>query len=57
MELVYTPKVTQRTQSITFRLPKRILDQIELEAKQSNVSENALVKQNLTNYADWFRLE
>lgn len=37
-------------------MPKRILDQIELEAKQSTVSENALVKQILTNYVDWFRL-
>lgn len=44
------------TQNITFRLPKRILDQIELEAKQNNVSENVLVKQILTNYVDWFRL-
>lgn len=44
------------TQSITFRLPKRILEQIELEAKQNSVSENVLVKQILTNYVDWFRL-
>ncbi|MBI5860054.1 MAG: hypothetical protein HZB73_05110 [Nitrosarchaeum sp.] len=44
------------TQSITFRLPKRILEQIELEAKQNNVSENVLVKQILTNYVDSFRL-
>ncbi|HWP78655.1 MAG TPA: hypothetical protein VNL34_03275 [Candidatus Nitrosotenuis sp.] len=46
----------ERTQSITFRLPKRILEQIELEAKQNNVSENVLVRQILTNYIDWFRL-
>ncbi|HET9008996.1 MAG TPA: hypothetical protein VFN17_02620 [Nitrosarchaeum sp.] len=46
----------ETTQSITFRLPKRILEQIELEAKQNNVSENVLVKQILTNYVDWFRL-
>lgn len=46
----------EKTQSITFRLPKRILEQIELEAKQNNVSENVLVKQILTNYVDWFRL-
>ena len=46
----------EKTQSVTFRLPKRILEQIELEAKQNNVSENVLVKQILTNYVDWFRL-
>lgn len=46
----------EKTQSITFRLPKRILNQIELEAKQNNISENVLVKQILTNYVDWFRL-
>jgi len=46
----------QKTESITFRLPKRILEQIELEARQNNVSENVLVKQILTNYIDWFRL-
>ncbi len=46
----------EETQSITFRLPKRILEQIELEAKQNNVSKNVLVRQILTNYVDWFRL-
>lgn len=46
----------ETTQSTTFRLPKRILEQIELEAKQNNVSKNVLVKQILTNYVDWFRL-
>lgn len=46
----------QKTESITFRLPKRILKQLELEAQQNNVSENVLVKQILTNYVDWFRL-
>lgn len=45
----------EKTQSITFRLPKRILEQLELESRQSNVSENVLVKQILTNYVDWTR--
>jgi len=47
---------SEETKSITFRLPKRILEQVDLEAKQNNVSENVLVKQILTNYVDWFRL-
>jgi hypothetical protein len=47
---------TGKTQSITFRLPKRILEQIELDARQNNTSENVLVKQILTNYVDWFRV-
>lgn len=47
---------SEETKSITFRLPKRILEQVELEAEQNNVSENVLVKQILTNYVDWFRL-
>ncbi len=46
----------EETKSITFRLPKRILDQVEMEAGQNNVSENVLVRQILTNYVDWFRL-
>ncbi|MBI5147291.1 MAG: hypothetical protein HZA84_08795 [Thaumarchaeota archaeon] len=46
----------EETKSITFRLPKRILEQVELEAEQNNVSENVLVRQILTNYVDWFRL-
>ena len=46
----------EKTQSITFRLPHRILEQIELEAKQNNISENVLVKQILTNYVDLFRV-
>lgn len=52
MELTNTGK----TQSITFRLPKRILEQIELDARQNNTSENVLVRQILTNYVDWFRV-
>lgn len=47
---------SEETKSVTFRLPKRILEQVELEAEQNNVSENVLVKQILTNYVDWFRL-
>lgn len=46
----------EKTESITFRLPKRILEQIEQESRQNNVSENVLVKQILTNYVDWFRV-
>lgn len=46
----------EKTKSISFRLPKRILEQIELESVQNNVSENVLVKQILTNYVDWYRL-
>jgi hypothetical protein len=45
-----------RTESITFRLPKKILEQIEIEARQNNTSENVLVRQILTNYVDWFRV-
>lgn len=48
--------ISEKTQSITFRLPKRILEQIELEAGQNNTSENVLVKQILTDYVDWFRV-
>ncbi|HSA97695.1 MAG TPA: hypothetical protein VLF17_01290 [Candidatus Nitrosotenuis sp.] len=48
--------IPEKTQSITYRLPKRILEQIELEAKQNNTSQNVLVKQILTDYVDWFRV-
>lgn len=43
----------ERTQSITFRLPKKVLEQVELEAKQNNVSENVLVRQILVNHLEW----
>lgn len=56
MEPTQLSEITEKTQSITYRLPKRILEQLELEAKQNNTSENVLVRQILTNYVDWFRV-
>lgn len=56
MENPQISAIQEKTLSITFRLPKRVLEQLELEAGQNNVSENVLVKQILTNYVDWTRL-
>jgi hypothetical protein len=50
------PNNPEKTQNIPSRLTTRILEQLELEAGQSNVPDNVLVKQILTNYVNWTRL-
>ena len=43
------------TRSISYRLPDKILDEIETEARQKNISHNVLVKQILEKYVKWDR--
>jgi len=43
----------EKTRSITYRLPEKIVDELETEAMQKNISQNVLVKQILEKYIRW----
>ena len=45
----------ESTRSITYRLPERLVEELETEAMQKNISQNVLVKQILEKYVDWYR--
>ena len=50
----HTPK-KEKTRSITYRLPAKIVEELETEAVQKNISQNVLVKQILEKYVSWDR--
>ncbi len=43
------------TRSITYRLPEKLINELETEASQKNTSQNVLVKQILERYVGWDR--
>ena len=43
----------EKTRSITYRLPAKLVDDLETEATQKEISQNVLVKQILEKYAQW----
>jgi len=43
------------TRSITYRLPEKLISELETEASQKNTSQNVLVKQILERYVQWDR--
>ncbi len=43
------------TRSITYRLPEKLINELETEASQKNTSQNVLVKQILEQYVQWDR--
>ena len=43
------------TRSITYRLPEKLINELETEAAQKNTSQNVLVKQILERYVQWDR--
>ena len=43
------------TRSITYRLPTKIVEKLEMAAKNNNVSQNVLVKQILEKHVSWDR--
>lgn len=43
------------TRSITYRLPEKLINELETEASQKNISQNVLVKQILERYVRWDR--
>jgi len=49
------PSKQEKTRSITYRLPAWVVDELETEAMQKEISQNVLVKQILEKYAKWDR--
>ncbi len=45
----------EKTRSITYRLPAKVVEELETEATQKNISQNVLVKQILEKYVQWDR--
>ena len=45
----------ETTRSITYRLPSKIVEELEIEAMHKNISQNVLVKQILEKYVKWDR--
>jgi|TARA_Y100000294_G_scaffold125845_1_gene117292 hypothetical protein len=48
-------KTKEKTDTISYRLPTKLLKSLETESMQKNVSQNVLVKQILTKYIEWDR--
>jgi hypothetical protein len=48
-------KVKEETNTISYRLPSKVLNELETEAGEKNISQNVLVKQILTKYVEWDR--
>lgn len=46
-------KKKPKTRSITYRFPEKMVDELETEAMQKNISQNVLVKQILEKYLQW----
>ena len=51
---IHTPK-KESTRSITYRLPEKLVLELETEAAQRSISQNVLVKQILEKYIQWDR--
>ena len=49
------PKKKEITRSITYRLPTKIVEELETEAMNKNISQNVLVKQIFEKYVNWDR--
>jgi hypothetical protein len=44
-----------KTRSVSYRLPEHIIEELETEAQQKEISQNVLVKQILEKYVSWER--
>ncbi len=49
------PQKKEKTRSITYRLPENLVDELETESVEKNISQNVLVKQILEKYVKWDR--
>ena len=49
------PTKHEQTRSISYRLPEHIIEELETEAQQKEISQNVLVKQILERYVGWER--
>lgn len=45
----------ESTRSISYRLPEHIIEELETQAQQKEISQNVLVKQILEKYVEWDR--
>jgi len=50
----HTPK-KEKTRSVTYRLPVRLVEEIETEAMNKNISHNVMARQILEKYIQWDR--
>lgn len=50
-----SPTKREKTRSITYRLPVRLIEEIETEANNHNVSHNVMARQILEKYIQWDR--
>ncbi len=50
-----TKSKKESTRSITYRLPEKLVNELEKEANQKKISHNVLVKQILERYIQWDR--
>jgi hypothetical protein len=60
MESIYRKKHSiekKPTRSTSYRLPEEILNELQTEAQEKNISENVLVKQILEKHVKWDRIE
>src|SRR5215211_8154719 len=48
---------SKKTRSVTFRLDSKVIDEIQEEADNREISLNVLVNQVLKRYAEWDRYE
>src|SRR5215213_7554363 len=53
----YHSDYPKKTRSISFRLDSSIIDELQQEADQKEISLNVLVNQVLRRYSDWDRYE
>lgn len=51
---IHSPK-KEATRSITYRLPEKLVAELEVEASQKGISQNVLVRQILEKYVQWDR--
>lgn len=49
------PKKKEKTRSVTYRLPVKLVEEIETEAMNHNISHNVMVRQILERYIQWDR--
>ncbi|KAG2478360.1 MAG: hypothetical protein NPMRTH1_570007 [Nitrosopumilales archaeon] len=49
------PPKKEKTRSITYRFPVTLVEELETEAMQKNISQNVLVKQILEKFIQWDR--
>lgn len=47
----------KRTITMTFRIDEKIMNKLQIEAKNREISLNMLVNQIIKNFVDWFMFE